>query len=106
MGIQSGVAVLVVLHSPREKCWGLLNEINQAGIFMRGLDLNSFDEWLRAVVHEEPFVGFGDVFFPMWRVERISRDESAAGIPSMCEQAEQRTGRSVEDLVARLPPRE
>ena len=73
---------------------------------MRGLDLNSFDEWLRAVVHEEPFVGFGDVFFPMWRVERISRDESAAGIPSMCEQAEQRTGRSVEDLVARLPPRE
>lgn len=73
---------------------------------MRGLDLNSFDEWLHAVVHEEPFVGFGDVFFPMWRVERISRDERAAGIPSMRDQVEQRTGRSVEDLVAGLSPRE
>ena len=73
---------------------------------MRGLDLNSFDEWLHAVVHEETFVGFGDVFFPMWRVERISRDESAAGIPSMRHQVEQRTGRSVEDLVAGPSPRE
>ncbi len=94
----------MVLHAPREKCWGILNEINQAGVFLRGLDLNSFDEWLRAVVHEEPFVGFGDLFFPMWRVERISRDESAGGIPSMREQVEQRTGRSLEELIAALYP--
>ena len=105
-GLQSGAAVLVVLHAPREKCWGLLDEINQAGVFLRGLDLNSFDEWLSAVVHEEPFVGFGDLFFPMWRVERISRDESAGGIPSMREQVEQRTGLSLEDVVAGLYPRE
>lgn len=97
--------MLVVLHAPREKCWGILDEINQAGVFLRGIDLNSFDEWLRALVHEEPFVGFGDLFFPMWRVERISRDESTGGIPSMCEQVEQRTGRTVDDLVAGLYPR-
>lgn len=79
----------------------MVDEINQAGVFLRGLDLNSFDEWLRAVVHEEPFVGFGDLFFPMWRVERISRDESVGGIPSMREQVEQRTGRTVEELLGR-----
>ena len=105
-GLRPGAAVLLVLHAPREKCWGILDEINQAGVFLRGLDLNSFDEWLRAVVHEEPFVGFGDLFFPMWRVERISRDETSGGIPSMCEQVEQRTGRSVGELVAGLYPRE
>ena len=96
--IQPGTAVLIVLHTPREKCWGLVAEISSAGVFLRGLDLNSFDEWLRATVHGEEFVGVGDLFFPMWRVERISRDESSGGIPSLKEQVEARTGRKLEDV--------
>jgi hypothetical protein len=99
-GIERGAAVVVVLHTPREKCWGILDEISAAGVFLRGLDLNAFDDWLRALVHEEPFVGFGDLFFPMWRIERISKDEAAAGIPSLCEQVERRTGRGIEELLA------
>jgi hypothetical protein len=98
-GIRRGSAVLLVLHSPREKTWGILDEISAAGVFLRGLDLNSFDDWVAAVVHDEPFVGFGDLFFPMWRVERISRDESSADLPSLCEQVERRTGRPIEELV-------
>ncbi len=97
--IRRGSAVLIVLHSPREKTWGILEEINAAGVFLRGLDLNSFDDWLQAVVHGEPFVGFGDLFFPMWRVERISRDENSAEVPSLCEQVERRTGRPIGELV-------
>ena len=98
-GIKAGAAVVLVLHSPREKCWGVLDEINAAGVFLRGLDLNSFDDWVRAVAHDEPFMGFGDLFFPMWRVERIARDESAGGIPSLAEQVKQRTGRSIQELL-------
>ena len=98
-GIKRGAAVLIVLHTPREKCWGMLDEVNQAGVFLRGLDLNSFDEWLRAVVHEEPFIGLGDLFFPLWRVERISRDESSGGVASLREQVEQRTGRTLAELI-------
>lgn len=98
-GIKRGTTALIVLHTPREKCWGVIDEINSAGVFLRGLDLNSFDEWLRAVAHQEPFVGFGDLFFPMWRVERISRDETSGGIPSLREQAEKRTGRTLDELV-------
>jgi len=94
-----GTPVLLVLHSPREKCWGLLDEISAAGVFLRGLDLQAFDEWVRAVVHGEPFIGFGSLFFPMWRVERIARDESAGGVPSLSAQVEQRTGRSLEELL-------
>ena len=99
-----GAAVLIVLHAPREKCWGLLSEVNQAGIFLRGLDLNSFDEWLHAVMHGETFVGLSDLFFPMWRVERVSRDEASGGVPSLREQVEQRTGRTVEELLALPSP--
>ena len=99
-GIGRGSAIVVVLHSPREKSWGILDEISSAGVFMRGLDLNSFDDWLHAVVHDEPFIGFGDLFFPMWRVERISLDESTREIPSLRAQVERRTGRPIEQLVS------
>lgn len=97
--IQGGDPVVLVLHSPREKCWGILDEVNAVGVFLRGLDLNSFDDWVRAVSHDEPFMGLGDLFFPMWRVERLSRDEAGGGIPSLYEQVEQRTGRTVQELI-------
>jgi len=96
--MRRGSAVIIALHSPREKCWGLLDEITPAGVFLRGLDLNAFDNWLHAVAHEEPFIGLGDLFFPMWRIERISRDEASADVPALFEQAERRTGRSLEQL--------
>lgn len=96
--ISSGTAIILVLHSPREKCWGVLERIDAAGVFLRGLDLNAFDDWVRAVAHDEPFMGLSDLFFPMWRVERVSRDESAGGVPSLAEQVEQRTGRGLEDV--------
>lgn len=98
-GLNRGVPILIVLHSPREKCWGMLDEITAAGVFLRGLDLNSFDDWLRAVVHNEPFIGFATLFFPMWRIERIAKDESAGGLPSLAQQAEQRTGRTFDELM-------
>lgn len=66
---------------------------------MRGLDLNAFDEWIRAVIHQEAFVGLGAVFFPMWRVERVAKDESVGGVMSLREQAEQRTGLSLDELM-------
>jgi hypothetical protein len=100
-GVQPGSAVILVLHSPREKCWGVLEEITQAGVFLRGLDLNAFDSWVQAIAHDEPFIGLGDLFFPMWRVERISRDEPAGEMPSLSQQVERRTGRPVSELVER-----
>jgi hypothetical protein len=97
--LKKGSPVLVVLHSPREKCWGMLDEITAAGVFLRGLDLKAFDDWVSAVVHSEPFIGLGSMFFPMWRVERIARDEPAGEVPSLYQQVEQRTGRSFEELM-------
>ena len=100
-GIESGAAVVLVLHTPREKCWGVLDEISAAGVFLRGLELNAFDDWVRAVAHDEPFMGLTDLFFPMWRVERLTRDEASGEIPSLAEQAEKRTRKSLAELMGR-----
>ena len=98
-GIRNGQPVIVVLHTPKEKCWGVLDEISAAGVFLRGLDLKAFDDWLAAVVHKEPFIGLTDLFFPMWRIERILRDEPSGDVASLSEQVERRTGCKVNELL-------
>jgi len=95
--IQENENVVIVLHSPREKFWGVLRELSAAGAYARGIDLNAFDEFIRAVRNNEHFYGVTEAFFPMWRVEKISRDESSADIPAMSEQFEERTGKKIED---------
>ena len=101
VGIETGSVVTVVLHGPREKCWGVLERIDAAGVFLRGIDLNAFDDWMHALAHNEPFMGLADLFFPMWRVERVTLDEPAGGVPSLAEQLEKRTGRILQEIFAR-----
>jgi len=90
--IEAGGSVIIILHNPREKIVGILNEISAAGIFVRGIDLNYFDDWARSIADNEPYLPMQDYFFPMWRVERLSRDESSLEIPSFAEQFERKTG--------------
>jgi hypothetical protein len=97
--IQPGDPVVLVLHTPKEKYWGVLDEISSAGVFLRGLDLNAFDDWVAAVLHKEPFIGLTDLFFPLWRIERVSKDEAAGGVTSLYEQVERRTGLTVSELL-------
>lgn len=96
--IETGEAVIIVLHSPREKLIGVLGEINASGVFLRGIDLNYFDEWTQAIRDGEPFLPMNDAFFPMWRVERISKDETAPGMPSHAEIFYKKTGRELADF--------
>jgi hypothetical protein len=96
--IETGETVILVMHTPREKIFGVLHEINASGAYVRGIDLNAFDDWTRAVVSGDPFFGLTDYFFPMWRVERITRDEPSGEIPSMAEQFEQKTGLKIWDF--------
>src|SRR3979490_1295537 len=93
--------VVVSLHNPREKIWGELMALHVAGITVRGIDLNSFDDFMRQVLHPEgDRVGLPTLFFPMQRVERIALDEPSGSIPSMAERFEQRGGRSLRDSLA------
>jgi hypothetical protein len=96
--IQTDSYVIAVLHSPREKVWGVLREINPAGVYVRGLDLNTFDEFIRATRAGENVYGLGEQFLPMWRVEKISLDEPDGDIPSLHQQLEEKTGRMLAEF--------
>ena len=74
--------VVVSLHTPKEKVWGELIAIHQAGITLRGIDLNSFDDFVRRINGPEgERIGLPTLFFPMNRVERIALDEPSGAIP-------------------------
>jgi hypothetical protein len=93
--------VVVSLHTPKEKVWGELLAIHPAGITMRGVDLNSFDHFIRQINEPEgERIGLPTIFFPMNRVERISLDEPSGSIPSMAELFSRKVGRSLADYLA------
>jgi len=93
--------VVVSLHTPKEKVWGILLSMNPSGVTIRGIDLNSFDHFVRQVNEpENERVGLPTVFFPMNRIERIALDEPSGAIPSMAEIFERKSGRSLREYLA------
>ena len=98
-GIGPGAPVIVSLHSPREKIWGVLRELNAAGVFVRGIDLNTFDDWVQMIVRGERNMGLTHVFVPMWRVERVTLDESVDEIPSLAARFQSRVGLTVSEYL-------
>ncbi len=90
--------MVLILHSPREKLLGVLHEINASGVFVKSIDLDYFDDWSRAIAAGEPHLPKNSAFYPMWRVERITLDQSSGDIPSMSDQFEIRTGTKLIDL--------
>lgn len=96
--IKKNKIVIVVLQNPREKILGVLQKIGQAGIFVRGINLHSFEDFVKSVIDNEPFYGLGEHFFPMWRVEKITKDEADGDIPSIHEQFKNRTGMKINDF--------
>jgi hypothetical protein len=88
--------VVVSLHSPKERLWGELVDISNAGVTVRGIDLSSFDDFISQVLHPEgDRIGLPTLFFPMLRIERIALDEARGSIPSMAEMFENKVGRSL-----------
>ena len=95
--------VIISLHSPKEKIWGILMEINPSGVTIRGIDLNSFDHFVSQINQlDAERVGLPTVFFPMTRIERISLDQPSGLIPSMAEIFERKIGRTLTDYLAQF----
>ncbi|MEW5807766.1 MAG: hypothetical protein AB1756_10550 [Acidobacteriota bacterium] len=94
-----GSTVIVYLREPRERMWGILHSIDVTGLYMQGLDVNSFDQWLSDIPKEEPFtLTLSKLFFPMHRVEKVLVDESTGSIPSLSEKFEARMGKKLSDF--------
>ena len=88
--------VIVSLATPKEKIWGQLLQLDTKGVTVRGIELNSFDDFVRQIVgREECSVGMTQVFYPMYRVERVALDESSGSIPSLSERFHSLVGLSL-----------
>lgn len=87
--------VLVSLQNPREKVWGVLLSIQASGITVRGIDLNSFDDWSRGVARGDEAIQLSAIFFPIHRVERIDKDETVGEVPSLADTFSQRVGQDI-----------
>ena len=93
----AGSVVIVTLNMPREKFWGTLLALTPAGASLRGIDLNSLDDFARQV-RDGDRVSANMVFFPMHRIERIESDARNGDIPSLQERFENKAGRDFRSL--------
>ena len=90
--------VVVNLQSPKERFFGRLVEISPSGVTVRGIDLNSFYDWINHVnSREESGVQPTTIFFPLHRVEKIILDEGIGAIPSLSDTFLTKVGVSVEE---------
>jgi hypothetical protein len=87
--------VLLNLQNPKEKIWGILLSIRASGVTLRGIDLNSFDDWSRAVARGDRDMGLSTLFFPIHRVERVTADETVGSVLSLASTFEARAGQDV-----------
>jgi len=98
--------VIVSLTSPKEKIWGQLLLLEAKGVTVRGIEIDSFDDFLRQIVNQEDTtVGMTTVFYPMHRVERIATDEPSGSIPSLAERFRQKVGLTIQEYLGIETPR-
>lgn len=98
--IPAGSVVIVNLASPSEKYWGVLGEIGVAGVVIRGIGVQSFDDWTaQAARGEERTLDLATMFFPLYRIERIFLDEPVGEVESYAQRFFKRVGRPVEDYL-------
>ena len=95
--------VLVTLNTPREKFLGILLALDQAGISLRGIDLQSLDDFAQLMKSGEPAAP-SVVFFPMHRLERVELDTRNGEIPSLAEQFAAKAGISAGSFIEEPEP--
>jgi hypothetical protein len=106
LDLAPGTPVLVYLHSPREKVFGLLVALEPAGVVVRGLDLLSLEDWMHQEARGETSgLGLASVFYPMWRLERMERDESIGELEGLADRFQRLTGRPFVDAAGLDRPR-
>jgi hypothetical protein len=85
--------IIANLVNPKEKFFGVLMALSAAGITMRGINLDSFEDWIHQIArNEEPDLDLITMFVPLFRVERIFLDEPSGAIKSYGQRFEQVAG--------------
>ncbi|MGH9358743.1 MAG: hypothetical protein ACRD1O_06170 [Terriglobia bacterium] len=98
--IEPNAIVVASLVNPREKLWGQLVALRPEGVTLRGIQIESFEDFVRQIMSRSGAeVTLTTAFYPMHRVERIASDETAAGIPSLADRFREKVGISLQDYL-------
>jgi hypothetical protein len=92
-GFDLSSLVIVNLVNPKEKFFGMLTSLSPAGVTLRGINLDAYEDWIRQIAHrEEANLDVATLFFPLFRVERIYLDEPSGSIKSYAQRFHDVTG--------------
>ncbi len=99
--MEKGTIAIVNLQNPREKILGAIHEIQPSGIVIRGIDVNSFQDWTADVIRDSNShtICPTTMFLPMHRIIRCYIDEDMGQVPSFSTQFAKRTGKTIRDLL-------
>lgn len=86
-GFPDSALVILNLVNPKEKFWGRLVSISGVGITLVGINLDSFEDWIRQIARdsEEQTFDLATMFVPLFRVERMFLDEAVGSVQSYAE---------------------
>jgi hypothetical protein len=88
--------IIVNLVNPKEKFFGVLLSLSAAGVTMRGINLDSFEDWIHQIArNEELDLDLITMFVPLFRVERIFLDEPSGAIKSYAQRFEEVSGTAI-----------
>lgn len=97
----AGSVIVAHLCEPREKIWGVLLALETPGVWLRGVDVHSFEDWARQVGKEGEEVSItpSTLFLPFRRLEKLVLDEPMGSVPSMAQRLEQMAGIPVDSAL-------
>ena len=102
--MEPGSLVLVHLVAPKEKYWGVLVSLGPAGMTLRGLELELFEEWARQQrPGVDPELGVATLFVPLHRVEKVFEDTRIGSVASYAERFFEIAGRDVREVLRPAP---
>ena len=101
--MEKGSFVIVHLTAPKEQFWGLLYGVDATGVTLRGINMVSFEDWVRQTARGgEKNMDAVLMFFPMHRVERIFLDEDMGVVPSQERRFQEIAGESARGYFERM----
>lgn len=101
LAIEPGALVVVHCGGPKEKLWGMLLRLDTVGLQLRGLDLNSVEDWLRQELSGgDNLIAPSTLFIPTTRLERVYLDQSAGPVQSFGDRYRTACGRDVREALA------
>ncbi len=105
-GLPENSVVIVNLVNPKEKFWGVLRSVSAAGLTIRGINLDSFQDWVAQIARKDELaLDLVTMFVPLFRLERLFVDEPVGAVKSYSDYFEEVVGMRPEEYIGLTSPR-